>query len=299
MHAPQRMEWPTVLVAVGVWGGWLAMLVWHDALPWPLVLLGFALLGGWYMSFQHEVLHGHPTPWTWLNTALAWPSLTMWLPYRVYRDTHLDHHANELTVPGIDPESFYVSPETWEQASALRRATLRINRTFLGRLVLGPWLGIPGLVASQVRLAARDRSLQAMWAIHAAAAAGVAWIVFGLAGVPVWQYLVGYVWFGLSVSYVRSFAEHLAVAEPLTRSAFVRSNPVVSVLFLNVNLHHTHHALPAAAWYRLGRLSDEMGAAEIAAAGAGAYRGYWQIARRYAVRPFSQPVHPLADRVTS
>ena len=214
MHAPQRMEWPTVVVAVAVWGGWIAMLVWHESLPWPAVLLGFALLGGWYMSFQHEVLHGHPTPWTWLNTA-------------------------------------------------------------------------------------RDRSLQVMWAVHVVASVAVGWLVFAVAGVPVWQYLVGYVWFGLSVSYVRSFAEHLAVAEPLIRSAFVRSNPVVSVLFMNVNLHHTHHALPSAAWYRLGRLSEELGAAEIAAAGAESYRGYWQIARRYAVRPFSQPAHPLADRMTS
>jgi fatty acid desaturase len=293
------MEWPTVLVAVCVWSGWVAMLVWHDALPWPAVLVGFAVLGGWYMSLQHEVLHGHPTPWPMVNTAIAWPPLTMWLPYRVYRDTHLDHHASELTVPGIDPESFYVSAERWAEMSAARRLAGRINRTFLGRLVLGPWLGIPGLVGSQLKVAAHDRSLQLTWVVHVFASAAVGWVVFAVADVPVWQYLVGYVWFGLSVSYVRSFAEHLAVAEPATRSAFVRSNPFMSVLFLNVNLHHTHHALPSAAWYRLGRLSSEMGAAEIAADGAGYYRGYWQIARRYAVRPFSQPVHPLADRVTS
>jgi fatty acid desaturase len=298
-HAPRSVEWPTLLVAAGVWGGWIAVIAFHDHLPWPIVLVAFAVLGGWYMSLQHEVLHGHPTPWHPVNVALAWAPVSLWLPYRVYRDTHLDHHEVELTVPDIDPESFYVSPERWERAHALRRAALRINRTFLGRLVLGPWLGIPSLIRAQLRLAAHDRSLQITWAVHVLASAVIGWIVFVVAGVPVWQYLVGYVWFGLSVSYVRSFAEHLAVAAPATRSAMVRSNPLMSLLFLNVNLHHAHHALPSVAWYRLGHFADEMGADEIAAAGAGSYRGYWQIACRYAVRPFSQPVHPLADSVRS
>ncbi|MEZ5247648.1 MAG: hypothetical protein R2713_00045 [Ilumatobacteraceae bacterium] len=39
-------------------------------------------------------------------------------------------------------------------------------------------------------------------------------------------------------------------------------------------------------WYRLPALSRAMGAVAIAADGAGAYRGsYWQIVRRYGVRP--------------
>ena len=38
-------EWPTMAIAIGCWGGFAAMLVWHDRLPWPLVLLGFALMG--------------------------------------------------------------------------------------------------------------------------------------------------------------------------------------------------------------------------------------------------------------
>ena len=97
---------------------------------------------------QHEVLHGHPTPWAALNTAIAFPPISLWLPYRVYRDSHLLHHEVELTAPGVDPESFYVSPAQWEAASSARRLLLRVNRTFVGRLTIGPLLGPPAIVMS-------------------------------------------------------------------------------------------------------------------------------------------------------
>jgi fatty acid desaturase len=103
-----------------------------------------------------------------------------------------------------------------------------------------------------------------MWLIHLASAAVVAWIVFGVADVPVWQYLLGACYLGMSVTYIRSFVEHLGVAEPATRSAVVRSNWFFGLLFLNNNLHHTHHTLPGAAWYRLPVLTDEIAADDAA-----------------------------------
>ncbi|MFN8020188.1 MAG: fatty acid desaturase [Acidimicrobiales bacterium] len=294
-NAPERIEWPTIVVVVVVWAAHLALLAWHRSLPAPVFVVLLAVLGGWYMSVQHETLHGHPTPWPAVNTALAWVPLSLWLPFRVYRDSHLLHHEAELTMPGIDPESFYVSADDWAEAGPLRRVVLRINRTFLGRLVVGPWLGIPATVVSGLRQARTDRTLRRTWLVHVPTATVVGWIVFGVFGVPVWQYLVGYVWGGVAVAYIRSFAEHLPVPEPATRCAMVRSNPVMSLLFMNVNLHYTHHTLPGVAWYRLPALSRELGAEAIAAEGAGAYRGYWQIFRRYAVRPFGQPQHPFAE----
>lgn len=296
---PKSIEWPTVLVALGCWGGWAAILTWHESIPWPLVLAAFALLNGWYMSLQHEVIHGHPTPWKAVNVALAWMPLNLWLPYRLYRDTHLEHHEIELTVPGVDPESFYVSPETWAAASPVRRTLLRWNRTLLGRWIIGPFLGPPPLIWSELKLALRDPVRARTWLGHLVAAGVVGWVVFGLAGVPVWMYLVGYVYLGMSVTYTRSFVEHLAVPAPATRSAVVRSGWFFGLLFLNNNLHHTHHALPAAAWFRLPRLTREMGSEQLAADGAGCYQGYREVIRRYLLRPFSEPVHPLADRVSS
>ncbi len=290
------MEWPTVAVAVTVWGLHLAAWTWHDVLPWPLVLVVFAVLGGWYMSLQHELIHGHPTPWPVVNDSIAWAPLSLWLPYGVYRRIHLDHHDVELTVPVVDPESFYVSPEAWASAGRVRRAAWRANRTFVGRLVLGPWLGAPATVVDGIRRSAHGRTERRIWLVHVPAVAVVCGVVFGVFDVPVWQWLIGYAWGGLAVSGIRSFAEHLAVPAPATRSAMVRSNPLMSLLFLNVNHHHTHHAFPGVAWFRVPALSRELGSEAIAAQGAGTYRGYWEIARRYAVRPFSQPVYPLAER---
>ena len=273
------------------------MLVWHDRLPWPLVLVGFALVAGWYMSLQHEVIHGHPTPWRALNTALVIAPRSLWLPFAIYRDTHLDHHVMELTVPGVDPESFYVSPADWQAASPVRRELLRVNRTFLGRLMIGPLIGPPALVWSELKLARASGAALRTWALHVVLAAVVGWVVFGLADVPVWQYLLGYSYLGMSVTYIRSFVEHLAVPAPATRCAVVRSGRFFGLLFLNNNLHHTHHEVPSAAWYRLPALTADLGSVDTAAAGAGYYRGYIEVLRRYGIRPFSQVVDPLAESV--
>lgn len=289
---PERIEWPTVAVAVGVWSLWAVMVLAHRSIPWPVSLGGLAIAGGWYMSLQHEVIHGHPTPWRWANLALAaWP-LSFWLPYPVYRDEHLEHHEVELTVPGVDPESYYVTPEQWASAGGLRRALLRANRTYLGRIVLGPLLGVPSHVLGQLRLAARDTRYRRVWALHLAVVAALAWVIFVVAGMPAWEYLVGYCWFGVSVTYTRSFVEHRAVGSSEQRTAFVESGKLFGLLFLFNNLHVTHHARPGVAWYRLPALSDEIGAADIARGGAGYYRTYREVIGRYALRPFDTPVHP-------
>lgn len=293
-----KIEWPTVGIAVGVWGGWAAMLVFHDRLPWPLVVIGFALLGGWYMSFQHEVLHGHFTPWWWFNDLVGGVPTHLWMPYEVYRETHLAHHQVELTVPGVDPESFYVTPEQWAAANPVRRALWRANRTFVGRMLLGPAIGPPMLVVSRLRRAMHDRAEARVWALHLLQAAVVAYVVFVVAGVPVWQYLLGYVYFGMSVTYIRSFVEHLATPAPDHRTAVVRSNWFFGLLFLNNNLHVTHHALPSAPWYRYRELGESLGSEQIAAEGAGLYRGYFDVIRRFGVRSFDQPITPLVDQVS-
>jgi fatty acid desaturase len=289
-----EVEWPTLLVAAGFWSGFVAVLVWHEHLPAALVVVALALLGGWYMSLQHEVIHGHPTPWRWCNRTLVSAPLSLWLPFEHYRVSHLEHHASDLTDPETDPESFYVSPARWSSASRLYRAALRANRTLLGRMTIGPLIGPPVHVAQQLRAAASDRRVRRIWVEHVVLSVATGWIVVGVAGVPLWQYLLGFCFLGMSVTYLRSFAEHLAVPAPAPRSAIVRSNWFFGLLFLNNNLHHTHHTLPGAAWYRLPRLTREIDAATAAASGAGCYAGYREVVRRFGVRPFSTAVHPLA-----
>jgi fatty acid desaturase len=296
-RATLDIEWLTLAVVAVFWLAFAALLSWHERLPAPAVVGAFALLGGWYMSLQHEIIHGHPTPWWRLNHALVAAPLTLWLPFGLYRDEHLRHHRSDLTDPSSDPESFYVSQRRWDAATAPYRLALRFNRTMLGRVLIGPALGPPVLVARELRRAMRDGERRRMWARHIVPAVLAAWVIFGVADVPAWQYLLGYVYLGMSVTYVRSFVEHLALPPPVTKSAVVRTNWFLGLLFMNNNLHHTHHTLPGAAWYRLPRLTDEIAADDAAAAGAGFYSGYGEVMRRYGLRAFSTPAHPLADRV--
>ena len=76
--------------------------------------------------------------------------------------------------------------------------------------------------------------------------------------------LFGFVFGGAACSLLRSFVEHCAVTDG-TRSAVVKAGPVFSLLFLNINLHHTHPALPDVAWYAIPTAHREMGSDAIAA----------------------------------
>jgi fatty acid desaturase len=79
----------------------------------------------------------------------------------------------------------------------------------------------------------------------------------------------------------------------------VRSGWFFGVLFLFNNLHHTHHARPGVAWYRLPALTEQLGSADVARNGAGFYRGYVEVVRRFAFRPFDTPVNPLLTDVSN
>ena len=61
------------------------------------------------------------------------PSLWLWLPYTLYRRSHLEHHATPvLTQPGRDPESFYLPPATWARLPAWRRRILELKANIAG-----------------------------------------------------------------------------------------------------------------------------------------------------------------------
>jgi fatty acid desaturase len=291
----RHVEWPTLGLIAAFHIALVALVVWHDVLPWPVATVLFALLGCLHMSMLHEVLHGHPTPNQLVNEALVILPAVAWLPYPAYRDSHRLHHRVELTVPGVDPESFYVDAETWERANPVWRGVLWTNRTVLGRVFVWPAVVIVRTLIDAARTAPFDRRLGRTWLGHAVSVAVTFGLVCGVGGVPVWMFAIGFGYFGLGLTNVRSFVEHLAV-ESGTRCAVVRAHPFWGLLFLNNNLHHTHHAEPDAAWYRLPAIHREIGSDELAAAGAGLYDGYADVFRRYLVRPFSQPLHP-AERV--
>lgn len=288
------IEWATLALFAGFYAVWLTVVLAHRSMPWPASVALFALLGGFYMSLQHEALHGHPTNWRAANTGLAFAPLSFWLPYLGYRASHLVHHHTDLTDPEIDPESFYVLPDDWLSAGVLKRSYILVTRTMAGRLTIGAVHSIVRFLWREAGGVRSDSHAAKRWLGHLLAAVALAWWMFAIVGVPVWEYLLGFVVLGQSFTLLRSFVEHCAVPEG-TRSAVVRAGPLMSMLYLNNNLHHTHHAAPATPWYELPALHRDLGSDEVAAGGAGLYRhGYLEVARRNFLRPFCQPDHPLS-----
>ena len=289
----RRVEWPTALLVVVFVAAWVTLVLAHGEVSVWLAVPTFSLLGAWFLSLQHELLHGHPFRRTNLNSAIGFAPLSLWMPYLRYKSLHIKHHECDLTDPADDPESFYIDPEKWLAAGTAKRLYILAMRTLLGRLVLGPFRGIFIFLRSEIRLCRRDRKIRNEWIAHIVAAAALAWLLFGVIGVPAWEYLLGFVYGGYALTQLRSFAEHCAVPTG-TRSAVVKAGPVMSLLYLNNNLHHTHHAQPDLPWYLIPQMHVLLGSDAIASEGAGLYPGgYLEIVRRHLFSPFCQPDHPL------
>lgn len=289
-----RVEWPTVAVAAAIYGGWLAVILWHEAMPWPATVLLLTIAIAWHGSLQHEVLHGHPFSNRWANEVVGSIPISLRLPFRVYRRSHISHHeCDDLTDPTADTESFYVTATTWERLPAPGRWFLVAHHTLLGRMLLGPLVENTSMVRRDVRaVRAGDMPLLRWWVAHLTAAAVLFWLVLTVASVPWWIYLLG-VYLGNGLSLVRSYCEHQWAEGDATRSIVVRAGWFFRLLFLNNNLHHTHHAEAGVPWYGLPDLADRIRSDDLAAAGAGLYSGYGEIFRRHLLRPFDHPVHPL------
>ena len=178
-----RVERPTLLLLLAVYGGWLLVTAFAAQLgPWVAVLL-LGLLLAQHSSLQHEAIHGHPTASQRLNDALVFPALGLFVPYERFRDLHLAHHYDpSLTDPHDDPESNYLDPAVWVRLSRPARALLAVNNTLLGRMLVGPFVGMADLWRRDLALVrAGDRRVVRAWALH------------GLAVVPVllWLWLAG------------------------------------------------------------------------------------------------------------
>lgn len=290
LPAWQRTGAPTWAVALLTYGGWIALTLAYRALPWWVLLPAAGYVMALFGSLQHETIHGHPTRWQGLNQALGWAPLWLWLPYPIYRDEHRTHHDDEiLTDPLADPESKYAAPADWPRFGRLRRAALGFNTTLLGRMTLGPVLVISDFLRREARaVIAGEPGRRRIWALHAPALAPVlAWL--WLCAIPLWAYALLFVYPGLSLTLLRSFAEHIASAELRSRTVTVEAEPLFALLFLNNNLHALHHAYPELPWYALPHLARQSPRPALR------YAGYREIAWRFLVRPIHAPVHPLAE----
>lgn len=297
-HKRLRVEPQTLAVAAAVYGGFGLATWYFHALPlWVVVPLG-ALLIAWHGSLQHETIHGHPFSSRRLNAILGGVPLSLFIPYPVYRRTHLWHHrfgGRILTEPLADPESFYLTPGSLEQASLPVRWVRRANTTLVGRLILGPWIATGTFLVGAARSLAAGGEWR-LWTLHGLAAGAVlVWVVV-ICRIPVLAYLACFVYPGQSLTLLRSFAEHRANADPARRTAVVEANPLISLIFLYNNLHVVHHARPALPWYALPaawrQMQAEHGDAPARAAGLVYTGGYAEVLRRYGLRPVIEVEHP-------
>jgi fatty acid desaturase len=294
----RRIEWPTVALAFVIYGAWLLATFFYRDLPW----WGLAAIGAWVIAWQlnlqHETIHGHPTRNRPVNEAIGcWP-LSLWLPYSIYRSTHLAHHRDaNLTDPFDDPESYYWTAAGWSGLGPMWRAVAHAQTTLLGRVALGPTFLIGRFVRDLARDAWRDKpGARAILGRHLLQCAPVIIWVSVVCGMPFWIYVACFVYPGAGLAMVRSFAEHRAVPEAERRTAIVENAWILGPLFLFNNLHAAHHLRHRLPWYQIPKFYRLNRATLIERNGGLVYRGYFDVARRYLIKSHDSPIHPGWDQ---
>lgn len=292
-----RIEWPTVgllVICYGLWGGAGYALYPHYPLL-ALVLMGVAV--ALHSSLQHEVLHGHPTCNARLNEALVFAPLGIFYPYRSYKRTHLQHHADErLTDPFDDPESYYRAMGDWEKLPGFLKTLLGWNNTLIGRLLIGPPLMVIGFTVSEWRKIAKgDRRVMYAWVLHLAGLVPTLFVISLLFGIPLWLYIGVAAYLGISIIAIRSYCEHQWAERPDGRTIIVE-NSILAPLFLYNNLHFVHHKLPTAAWYRLPSLYKARRAEWQTMNEGYVFANYFEVFRAFALRAKEPVVHPALRR---
>jgi fatty acid desaturase len=293
--AKSRVDIPTIGVALAVYGGFILLTWFFRSMPVVIAAPLGALLLTWYGSLQHETIHDHPTASRRLNAMLASLPLSLWIPYGIYRATHLQHHRHggrHLTEVLRDPESFYLRSGVLSRTGLVGRALHSANCTLAGRLILGPAIATGKFWASEARMVrAGDRRRMVIWARHVPAVAMVLLWTVGVCRIPILVYVALVVYPSISSSQLRSFAEHRAHAESHLRTTTVEAGPAWALIFLNNNLHIAHHVHPKLPWYELPRVWRQMRAAAIES-GLVFHGGYRQLFKEYWLRPVISVEHP-------
>lgn len=290
---PEQIEWPTWLLLAAAYASWILLTLNWAAIPGWILWLAGGYTVALHSSLQHEAIHGHPTANARVNLALAWPPLALWLPIELYLENHLRHHRNELTNPESDPESYYLPHEKWRSLKRWQQYLLIANNCFLGRILIGPFLAAGGQWRGEFRLLrAGDYRHAAILLRHAISVALLLFWLIAVCEIPLYLYLLAFAWPGTSLMLVRSFLEHRYDPEEARRTVLVDGCPLTRLLFLNNNYHWIHHYYPGLAWYRIPRVARQQREEVLARNGNYAYSGYWSIAWRYLLKPWTHPAYP-------
>lgn len=287
-----KLEWPTLLLFFAVYTLWLGTTLLHEHLPWYLTLIPLIYIVALHSSLQHEVIHGHPTAFTHLNKTLAFPALGLLVPYERYEILHLQHHRNWLlTDPYDDSESYFLAAKQWARLSNPVRQLFLFNNTLVGRLSIGPAIMFTKMIASEWQLAKHNTDIRISWLFHfIAVALAITWLLY--VDFSLWYYLAFVAYPATSLLMLRAYSEHLPEEAIENRSAIIKSNAAMRLLYLNNNFHRVHHNHPELAWYQLPRKYHEHYADQTTHV----YSGYWQLFKQFGFTPRYSVEHPFLAR---
>lgn len=288
------IAWPTLTVCFFCYAGVGLSTAFAHELGLVVAAISLTLALTLYSSFNHEVLHGHPFKNELANTALVFPAMGLLIPYPRFRDTHLAHHHDpSLTDPYDDPETNFIDPQVWESWCKVRRKIYLCNNTLLGRVTVGPIIGLVSFYASDLRAIRQgDRRVANAYLFHLAGLIPVfAWLLW-VSTMPFWVYAIA-VYFSHSILKIRTFLEHRAHEKARCRSVIIEDRGLLSFLFLKNNLHSVHHACPNVPWYRLEDRYVAQRDQFLTRNEGYAYRSYMEVARLFLFRTKDPVPHIL------
>lgn len=258
-------------------------------LGWPALVLALVL----HSSLSHEILHGRPFGKGVAGTVAGLLQPGLFIPYLRFKRLHLAHHQDSrLTDPYDDPETCYLDPSVWQGLAAWQQKLLLAGNTLAGRMVLGPALGIWGMLRDDIaRIRAGERQVALDWALHVPGCALVLALVLK-APMTLGTYLLA-CYAAMSVLKIRTFLEHRAHEHTAARTVIIKGQCLLSFLFLNNSFHLVHHMYPEVAWYRLPALYRAQKERFEARNQGYVYRSYGQIIRQYLFNRKEPIAHPL------
>jgi fatty acid desaturase len=294
-RAASAIEWPTLALLLACYAVWAGAVFWLAAFSLPLAILTALVAIAQHSSLTHECVHGHPFRDARLNEAVTFAPLSLFVPWRRFRDLHLAHHQDAvLTDPYDDPESNYLDPEVWQRLPRWAQTLLRLNNTLAGRMLLGPAIGLVAFLRDDWRLIrAGDCDVRLSWVLHLVGLVPVLALV-AASPMPFWAYLAA-AYGAFSVLKIRTFLEHQAHEHAGGRSVLIADRGPLALLFLNNNLHVIHHMHPKTPWYRLPRLFRADPDRYLARNHGYYYRSYAEVFRRHFLRAKDPVPHPLYD----
>lgn len=290
-----RWDWPTLGVfaaCVIVLSGALLLPAGWGIVQWVLLVFALTL----HSSLSHEILHGHPFPSNRAGTLMAIIQPGLAIPYLRFRALHLAHHRDaDLTDPYDDPETNYLDPAVWHGLPGWWQMVLRFNNTLVGRMLVGPLIGVTAFWRDDARrIWQGDRDVAVHWLAHVPGVMVTLWVV-SLSSVPLWSYLAA-CYAALSVLRIRTFLEHQAHERASGRSVIIEDRGLLAFLFLNNNFHVVHHMHPKLSWYRLPAVYRARKARFQRINQGYVYRSYAEVFRRYFLNAKDPVAHPLWQR---